>query len=252
MRGPAVEGRRGTLLGRADARLKLLVLLEVVVVAFLPLRTAALALLALALASLSVAEIGPGRSWRTLLTILPVLVVMALMLPLYGRGGTPLATVGGRVLLTREGVEALVLLGSRFAALTFGFALLMGTTSPNDLVDAFVSLGLGFRAALTVSLVLRFLPSLERTFALISDSHSLRRSAGGRRRRIAEIGPTLVSALVCALRSIPLTAMALELRGWGRPGRPTMYRTAPGWGKVVPSLALATAVLAAFAAVGWR
>lgn len=246
---PAGKG----LLFRTDARLKILILLEIVVAVFLPLKVWAPAALALALAVLSAIELGPRRSAGIFATILPVLLAMALLLPLCGRGGRPvLATAGGHVLATKEGLDGLVLVGGRFVVLTFGFSLLIRTTNQNEMVRALASFGLGFKAALTISLALRFLPTLQKTFSLISDSHSLRQSGAGKRRRMREIGPTLVSALVCSLRSIPLTAMALEIRGWGRKEKPTMYRTMPGFGQIVLPLALATAVLAAFSAVCLR
>lgn len=243
---------RDCLLSRMDSRLKMIILLELIVMVFLPLSLKAMVILSISLIVLSSIEIGLTRTWKVFSSVLPVLLIMVLLSPVSNREGTPLLEIGNFVVITLEGMENLVLIGSRFVILTFGFSLLILCTRQSDIVLGLSFFGLSYRAGLTISLVLRFLPTLSHTMAQISDSHTLRQDHVARNRKIKEAVPSLISALVFALRSIPLSAMALEQRGFGSQIRPTRFHALPSFARCVPQLVLVSAFAVAFCFFGWH
>ncbi|MFA7190379.1 MAG: energy-coupling factor transporter transmembrane component T [Sphaerochaetaceae bacterium] len=243
---------RPSILSRLDSRLKLILLLELCALVFLPLKTAAIAGLAAALSLFAASQTGFKRASKVFGSVLPVILIMLVLSPLTERAGDPLLVLGGTVVLTRQALDSLLRIGSRFLILTFGFSLLIQTTRQGDLVEALVCFGLSYKASLTVSLILRFLPSLSHAFSQISESHLLRQSKAGRRRKIGETIPSLISALVFALRQIPLSAMALEQRGFGGSVKPSRFHKLPGFGSSVWVLAAFTAAAAAFCLLFWK
>ena len=79
-----------------------------------------------------------------------------------------------------------------------------------------------------ISLAMRFIPDMAVTFRQIRESQRLRlpdpQAVDVRRRPFASIFPTLVSMIVSALRTIPVSAAAIDLRGYGRRNPRTRYR----------------------------
>jgi energy-coupling factor transport system permease protein len=116
----------------------------------------------------------------------------------------------------------------------------------DDFVLALRWYGLPFRAALTLIVAFRFIPTLFLLSRGVQDAHALRRAGEHPPGFFARILPQLTSVFIQAVRMIPSLAMALETRGFGRSNRRTEWRTLPQ-GPTVALSFLAAALLAAAA-----
>lgn len=244
--------QRESFLSRCDSRVKILAMVQLFVLIFLPLKTEWQVGLTVALMLLSFSQVGPGRTLGVLKSVAPVLVMMMVLCPLNERGGEALWTWGGFLVLTREGLAQGLGVICRFVVLTYGSSLLVQTTRQADLIQAMLWFKMSYKTSLTVSLILRFIPSMSRAFAQISDSHTLRQQRAGKRGKFSEIVPSLISSLVFALRMIPLTAMSLESRGFGRKNQPSQYHRLPRFAGKVAGLVGFALVMGCFAFLGWK
>ena len=210
-----------------DPRPKILLLLFGVVLFFLPLTVETLAI-CLGLLGFP-GFLRTGRSLgRALLSILPLLTLVALLTPLFVRRGEPLWQVGAVVILTSGGWEETGRLLCRFTGITLCFSLFYLTTGAENFIVALRWFGLPYRAALVLNLTLRFIPSLFTLYRRVEEAHSLRRAEElhGRRRfggRLKYLLPTLTSVLIQAVKRIVPLSMALELRGIDVAGSRTSY-----------------------------
>jgi energy-coupling factor transport system permease protein len=93
----------------------------------------------------------------------------------------------------------------------------------NDFILALQAFFIPYKSCLTISLVFRTIPTIFDAFNQISDSHSLRRSSDNKKRKLKNLFPTLTSALVVSLKTIPSLAMSLEARGYGLKTKRTNY-----------------------------
>ncbi|MGP1418789.1 MAG: energy-coupling factor transporter transmembrane component T family protein [Sphaerochaetaceae bacterium] len=240
--------RRDSLLCKADARLKILLLALISAIAFMRIKPSAMLCLSLALIVFSCTQTGLKTSLSVFRSILPVLVIMTLLSPFSARDGAAVLRFRDTVLLTAAGRDGLILIGSRFIILTYSFSLILQTTPQGVLIAALRWFGISFKASLYISLILSFLPAMAHDFVQISESHMLRQEQHRGRRRLKEVVPSLISAMVFALRRVPLTAMTLEQRGLGGQGGKTgQYRVLGSFWPSVPILAVAIGFAAAFA-----
>ncbi len=201
-----------------DARAKLLVTVLLAVLVFFPTHYLALALLFLIIFGLSWYALSFKQSMKPLRSLLFIIVVMALFIPLTHRGGEPLLTLKGRVLITYEGIVRFAILTLRLLIITYVCTLYVWTTEMAEINLALRWYGLSYKGALTVTLAFRFIPFIGETFVMIRDSHSLRsatESSHKERLRLSDLVPTVTSALVFALKAIPHLATTLEHRGFG-------------------------------------
>ncbi|MFA7643019.1 MAG: energy-coupling factor transporter transmembrane component T [Sphaerochaetaceae bacterium] len=211
-----------------DARAKLLTVLALCVMVFLPLRPLGLWVLVAATVLGAWHATGLRQALQPLRAILFLLVIMILFTPLTYRDGSAVLRVGSFVLATREALENLNVLVARFMGITYLCTLFIWTTPMADINLAFRWYGLSYKAALVFTLAFRFIPSIAESFVMIQDSHALRTSEQQESSRgtvhLTDIVPTVTSALVVALKSIPYLAMSLEHRGLGRREKRTSYR----------------------------
>ena len=144
------------------------------------------------------------------------------------RNGTVLLAAGSFTVLTKEALDNFLLIAGRFINISLLFSLLVQTSRSEEILLALEWFRLPPSAAMVLSIASRFIPELAATFHQIRESQSLRLPSpdeeGQRRRPFASILPSLVSAVVSALRSIPLTAGAIDLRGYGRKEKRTHYK----------------------------
>jgi energy-coupling factor transport system permease protein len=137
----------------------------------------------------------------------------------------------------------------RFLGITFGFFAVVRTLALDDMVLSLGWFGLPYSACLVMTITLRTIPTLGATWHNVLDAHRLRSgsSPGAPRRRLVETYlPVLTSVLIEAVKGIPLLAMALESRGFGRRNpRTSLAELKRGRRLIGDALALA-AVTAAF------
>ena len=170
---------------------------------------------------ITAANIGFVRALTPLKLIWPILVLTAVLTPPFNMTGRVLLTAGEHVILTGDGLTSSVSMVLRFTGITTAFFIYFSTTRTGDFILALRSFGLPYRAALTVTISLRYIPDMFKVYRNISDAHKLRsagvRSSGrGFGKRLAHLYPVLISVLIHAVKSIPSLAMALDSKGFGR------------------------------------
>jgi ABC-type cobalt transport system, permease component CbiQ and related transporters len=216
---------------RLDVRAKLIFTLLCCVLVFLPLSLPSLIILAFLSALLSLFSVGRKETRKSFTLILPVILFMIVFLPLQSRKGTPILSIGSLTLVSDAGIENLLAVMSRFIFISYLATLLLETSTNNALLLGFRYFHLPYSACLALSLTLRFIPSLSSVFSEIRDSQSLRLpnpdEEEAKKRRFASLMPSLTAVLVYAVKSIPITASVLEMRGFGRGEKRTSFHCLP-------------------------
>lgn len=139
--------------------------------------------------------------------------------------GTLLCSLGPLV-ITTGGVWAAILYSLRLVIAVVACALLLFTTTPTSLADAFDALlsplaHLGVPAheiAMVFSLMLRFIPTLGTEAQAIMDAQTARGGAlgeGSFTHRVKSVGPVLVALFASSMRHANGLARALDARNYG-------------------------------------
>ena len=97
-------------------------------------------------------------------------------------------------------------------------------------------------------MTLRTIPTLAATWRNVVDAHRLRRDGTRSKPRLVQTYvPVLTSVLIESVKAIPLLAMALESRGFGRSNPRTSYAgLRQGMSLVPDALALVAAIVVLF------
>lgn len=225
-----------------DARAKLLLLLLLCFIVFLPLTPLSLWLVVLFSFALAWFSTSFKRAIQIVKTILFLLIIMVLFVPITYRNGSVVLKVGSFVLATKEALESLNILVARFMAITYLCTLYIWTTSMADIQLSLRWYGLPYEASLVMTLAFRFIPFVADSFKMIQDSHALRNAEEKEKRTISDTVATVTAALVVALKAIPFLAMSLESRGLGRDNKRTEYRTLKSKGPLLVHFLIAIVV----------
>jgi energy-coupling factor transport system permease protein len=220
--------RRAGFLHNFDPRAKLVLLVPLLVCYFLPVRPLVLAPYTAALILLIVAALGPRDLLPPLRGLAPVLILICLLTPPFYRGGQVLISVFNVPVLTATGVRTTATLFLRFLGLTLGFFLAMRTITLDELVLSLRWFGLPYTVCLVVVIAVRTIPSVSATWHNVQDAHRLRADPArqrGRGRLVERYLPVLTSVFIEAVKGIPVLAMALESRGFGRTNPRTEFLT---------------------------
>lgn len=239
-----------------DARVKLVCTLAALVAIFCVSNAAQLGIsAAFVAAALALSHVPVGRVLASVRPLLVFLAVLSLFNLFFVRTGDVVATLGP-VSLTSGGVVAAALYTARFALALVTGSLVMLTTTPTQLSDAFDRMlspfsrvGLpGHEIAMVFSLMMRFVPTLADEASAIIDAQSLRGGAfdeGGPIRRVRSIVPVVVALLASGLRHADGLSRALDARCYeGGEGRTHLHEQRLGRGELVAAL-LTAALLAA-------
>jgi energy-coupling factor transport system permease protein len=235
-------------LRRYDPRAKLILLIPLLVCYFLPVAPIVLAPYTAALVLLVAAGLGPKQLVSPLRFIGPMLAFIFLLTPPFYRGGQSLLVVFGAPILSSEGLRTTLTLSLRLTGLTLGFFLVMRTVTLDELVLSLRWFGLPYTACLVIVIALRTVPSVSSAWRNALDAHRLRSASskrGGRTGIVERYLPVLTSVFIHAVKWIPVLAMALESRGFGRSNRRTAFFEL----KAGPSLKCDFAVCLAIAAI---
>ncbi|MBM6676457.1 energy-coupling factor transporter transmembrane protein EcfT [Olsenella uli] len=206
-----------------DARAKLCCALGALIALFCVSNAAQLAVAAaFTLAVLVAARVPAGRVLASVRPLVVFLAVLSLFNLFFVQSGDVLVPLGP-LAITTGGIRAAVLYTARFAlALVLGSLVLL-TTTPTQLADAFDAMlsplsrvGLpGHEIAMVFSLMLRFVPTIADETSAIMDAQALRGGAfdeGGPVRRVRSVVPVVVALLASGLRHADGLARALDAR----------------------------------------
>ncbi len=206
-------------LHKLDPRVKLVLLVEVCVILFWPLSVIRYASLVVFVMACTVLAAGMKGLFAPLKTILPLLILIGLLTPLFLGGDETLVSLGV-LRITREGINETLLIIFRVTGITFAFYLYFATTRLQQFILTLRWYGLPYTAALVITLSFRYIPSIVKLLQNVRDAHKLRdtsnsTSKNGLKRRIGELQPVLTSAVIASIKLIPVLAMSLEHRGIG-------------------------------------
>jgi energy-coupling factor transport system permease protein len=245
---------RESWLHRLDPRAKLWAVLLASVVALTYQSIAVLAglLLGAHLVLLS-ARVPVARLWWLWRRLLPLLLMILVLQPLFAPGPGPDLLRIGPVGLTSAGLLSAVSFALRAAALAFIASVLLLTTDANRLVQGLVKLGLPYPWGLTIGLAMRYLPTTHRLFQAVSEAQQARGWSVGQGdfvKRVRSYLPILVATIIASLRASDSLGMALAARGLGYTRHRTVlydvrFRTSD-W------LVVAAATAAFSGAMAWR
>ena len=157
-------------------------------------------------------SVGIKETCRCYLRLLPLFLILILFIPLQERSGYPIWTMNGIPVMTEEGLRTTFRIIARLGGISGVLMLLLLTERNEDIIKGLRAFHLPYNAALTASMILRFIPYLGYLFSEIRDSMSLRLEEG---KRGYPIIPSITALTVSAIRMIPCTASALEERGFG-------------------------------------
>lgn len=244
-----------------DARVKLWCVLAVLVAIFCASTLAQLALaVAFVAALLAAARVPMGRTIASVRPLMVFLAVLSLFNLFFVRSGDVVFSLGP-LSVTSGGVSAAVLYTARFALALVTGSLVMLTTTPTQLADAFdrmlsplSRIGLpGHEIAMVFSLMMRFVPTLADETSAIIDAQSLRGGAfdeGGPIRRVRSIVPVVVALLASGLRHAEGLSRALDARCYeGGEGRTHLHEPHLGARELV-ACALTAAFVVLLALLG--
>lgn len=237
-----------------DARVKLWCAFVVMVSLFCvsnPLQLAAGAAFAVALTLL--ARIPARRILAAVRPLVVLLVVLSVFNLLFVQTGEVVAALGP-LAVTSGGIWAGVLYTCRLVLALMVGSLILLTTTPTQLSDAFDRmlsplgrLGLpGHEIAMVFSLMLRFVPTIADETSAIIDAQSLRGGSfdeGGPVQRVRSIVPVVVALLASCLRHADGLSRALDARCYeGGEGRTHLHESHLGARELVASLTCAAFV----------
>lgn len=237
--------RGNSILHKADPRIKTIVLLTIVILLFFPLSMTAMTTVLFLLVTSVIKSLGFSKLLHSLKMILPILIFITILTPPFFRGGDTILTIRNTIILTSIGIEQTLQLILRFSGITLSFYMFFSTTSINDFLLALQWFKLPYRAALTVTIALRYIPYMIIIYNNIKDAHKLRGNSYNEKKvwnKINNIFPTLVSVLIQSIKSIPALSMALELRGVGLEMRRSHYHVIES-GKIVLQIIISVVIV---------
>jgi energy-coupling factor transport system permease protein len=154
------------------------------------------------------------------------LIFVAVLVVAVAPTDTPALWTWGLVTVTEAKVAESSELAGQMVALIGSFHLFALTTHPEDLFGALVQLGLPKGLAYGVVGGLQFIGTIRTRIDVVREAQVARglRTGGGPVRRLRSVGPLVQPVLLSALAEASDREVALVLRGFELPGRPTALR----------------------------
>ncbi|HEY64822.1 MAG TPA: energy-coupling factor transporter transmembrane protein EcfT [Caldilineae bacterium] len=218
-----------SLLHRLDPRVKLLLVLETVIWLFL-FSHIATALTALLITHVLILGAGiPGRHLRRVWRLmLPLTLLIPILWWIFQPGVGPAVLTLGPIRLTWDALLQGTMVALRLDAMAFIMFLWLFTTDQATMVRGLAALGLPYTWSLTLSLALRYIPTIAELYQQVVDAQRARGldlDTGSFWRRLRAHEPILVAVIISALRTSQSLAWSMEARGLGAPGiRRTQFR----------------------------
>jgi energy-coupling factor transport system permease protein len=188
----------------------------------------ALVVVAVVLPALYAREL--GRLARTSLLIsLPIGLSAVLVNVFFFPGGHDVIARLGPIAATREGLDFAIQILARIAAISGAITLFYLTTRPGDLVLDLERRGVSGRVAFVANASVQTVPRMVELAASIVDAQRARGldTQGAITSRVRGIVPIVGPVILGSIADVEERTMALEARGFTRPGRRTLLWT-PG------------------------
>lgn len=166
-----------------------------------------------------------ARLVRTSLLVSLPLALSALLVNLFFfPGGRDVIVQVGPIAATREGLDFAIEILARIAAISGAITLFYLTTRPSDLVLDLERRGISGRAAFVANASVQTVPRMVELAGSIVDAQRARGldTEGSLGRRMAGIVPVVGPVILGSIAEVEERTMALEARGFTRPGRRTL------------------------------
>lgn len=177
-----------------------------------------------------------GWVWKILAVIIVFIVVLW---PIFDPSGTHVLWQWGWLKLTQENLLMAAVMGLRIPALGFACFLTLFTTSQIRLIRGFTSLGMPYKAGLTIATALRYIPVFFSIWQSVSAAQRARGldlsgktdASGNKRNVFVRMGarcksylPILIAVLIRAYKMSQSVGWAMESRGLNLQGAKRTYR----------------------------
>ncbi len=185
-----------------------------------PLALVAIAVLVPAVAARAVAPVLRAMLVLTLPVAVSVLVVNILFFP----GGRDVLFAIGPVAATREGLGFALEVLVRLLAIAGAVSLFYATTTPAELTVDLERRGVSPRLAFVANASVQSVPAMLERASVITDAQRSRGldTEGGVLARLRGVVPIVGPVVLGAIGEVEQRTMALEARGFSRPGRRTL------------------------------
>jgi len=179
---PSQSGANQSIVGKVDARIKIVATLALLILAFFATTWQTLGIYWLVVIALyALAKVSPLQAWRVAAPLLLVALITALCNLFFQIGGD-IYVQWGILVISSQGIHAACFYGLRLAALILVACLLMITTPILSIVSAteWLCKPLAFIGvpvhdlALIAGIALRFLPELASEFSIVKQAHAAR------------------------------------------------------------------------------
>lgn len=211
---------------RVDPRVKLLFVLCAVVALFVLQRAGALLISLILLTILLVsARIPLFRMIGALRSLLPVSLLMFTIRVVFYPVGPPLLELGP-VAVTWPALMQGLALGLRIMAMAFAVLAWIYTTDSDAIILSLVKMGVPYEWGFSLSLALRYIPTLSETYEMILEARQARGfnlQATRGLDRVRALLPAFVSLMITSFRATDELAKALESRAFGGREVPRTY-----------------------------
>jgi energy-coupling factor transport system permease protein len=128
-----------------------------------------------------------------------------------------LPALGGRPLLTTDGILFGLQLGLKLLTVALTSILMVVTTPPTRIVQGLIKFGIPFKYATLATMIFRFYPVMASEFTEIQQAQASRGfevEKGSVVRRFMNFVPLMIPALLSALRRSTNMAISLDFRGY--------------------------------------
>lgn len=219
---------------RLDPRMKLILTVGFIVLAFMAKVAVSILGVALFMAALILLSRIPFKMYlKTLKPIIPIIIITSVLNAIYVTSGTELVSFW-KITITSGGVLTAVYMSARICLLILCSSMLTYTTTPTQLTDAIERLFSPLKyikldvhsLAMMMTIALRFIPTLiEETEKIMSaqKARGANMESGGLLSRIKALIPILIPLLISSFRRAAELADAMECRCYhGGKGRTRM------------------------------
>ena len=167
---------------------------------------------------------------------------------LYGTSH-PLLTITGRYVVTEEQLFYHLNLVLKYFATIPIVLLFVCTTDPSEFAASLNRIGVKYTIAYSVSLALRYIPDIQRSYHEISQAQQARGIEMSRKqnlvKRLKNASAILIPLILSSMDRIEVISNAMELRGFGKGKRRTWYMARPFRRADIAAMVLCALLLAA-------
>jgi energy-coupling factor transport system permease protein len=165
----------------------------------------------------------------TLLLSLPIAISALVVNVFFFPGGATVLLRIGPITATAEGLAFAVEILARILAISGAITLFYLTTRPSDLVIDLERRGINPRTAFVANASVQAVPAMVERAAQITAAQRARGldTEGSALRRLRGILPIVGPVILGSIAEVEERTMALEARGFGRPGRRTLMWAPP-------------------------